>query len=165
MFHVIIYWLKLLVIIPPLQRSWKAVFWFYLFNPSVPLWTEWNRQNELQRVLHIYSTFRNSCSGEALQRFYCDRGRETFPFECCTYEELRFILDWRVTQLCPQYQYLDSDQKLVYLFEIENEQLITRCGKFVYIFASNHTMYYVYRLLNLFLYLMSYGIIPPVIVP
>ena len=55
-----------------------------------------------------------------------------FLFECCINEELRFILNSRVCQLFPQYQYLDSDQKLVFLFEIENEQLITWFGKFVY---------------------------------
>ena len=48
-----------------------------------------------------------------------------FLFECCINEELRFIFNSRVSQLYPQYQYLDSDQKLVFLFEIENEQLIT----------------------------------------
>ena len=48
------------------------------------------------------------------------------------YEELRFIFNSRVSQLYPHYQYLDSDQKLVFLFKIENEQLITWVGKFVY---------------------------------
>ena len=55
-----------------------------------------------------------------------------FLFECCISEELRFIFDSRVRQLYSQYQYLDSDQKLVFLSEIENEQLITWFGKFVY---------------------------------
>ena len=52
-----------------------------------------------------------------------------FLFECCINEELRFIFNSRVSQLYPQYQYLDSDQKLVFLFEIENEQLIKWVGK------------------------------------
>ena len=43
-----------------------------------------------------------------------------------------YIFNSRVSQLYPQYQYLDSDQKLVFLFKIENEQLITWVGKFVY---------------------------------
>ena len=55
-----------------------------------------------------------------------------FLFECCINEELRFIFNSRVSQLYPQYRYLDSDQKLVFLFKIENEQLITWVGKFVY---------------------------------
>ena len=105
------------------------------------------------------------------------RTKKHFLFECCFNEELRFIFNSRVSQLYPQYQYLDSNQKLVFLFEIENEQLITWVRKFLYnSFClreeyhgkrgysgnSNHILYNVYRLLNRFLYLMPYGIIPPV---
>ena len=75
--------------------------------------------------------------GTAIQERLCTvcnviEDEKHFLFECCINGQLRFIFNSRVNQFYPQYQYLDSDQKLVCLFEIENEQLITWVGKFVY---------------------------------
>ena len=46
-----------------------------------------------------------------------------FLLECCINHELRFLFDSRVNQLYPQYKYLDNNQKLVLLFQIEIEHL------------------------------------------
>ena len=99
--------------------------------------------------------------GTAIQERLCNvcnviEDGEHFLFECCINEELRFIFNSRVSQLYPQYQYLNNDQKLVFLFEIENEQLITWFGKFVY----NS-----FCLKSLMGKGVSHGIIPPVRLP
>ena len=96
-----------------------------------------NALTKLRVSSHSLSIERGRHLGTAIQERLCTvcnaiEDEKHFLFECCINEELRFIFSSRVNQLYPQYQYLDSDQKLVFLFKIGNEQLITWVGKFVY---------------------------------
>ena len=85
----------------------------------------------------MISILRGRHLGIAIQARLCNacnliKDEKHFLFECCINKELKFIFNSRASQLYTQYQYLDSDQKLVFLFEIENEQSIMWVGKFVY---------------------------------
>ena len=96
-----------------------------------------NAITKLRVSSHSLAIERGRHLGTDIQERLCNvcnviEDEKHFLFECCINEELRFTFNSLVSQLYPQYQYLDSDQKLVFLFEIENEQLITWVGKFLY---------------------------------
>ena len=163
------------------MRNYAIFKHYFRFEPYLKQISNTRYKNAITKLRvssHSLAIERGRHLGTAIQERLCNvcnviEDKTHFLFECCINEELRFIYNSRVSQLYPQYQYLDSNQKLVFLFEIENEQLITWVRKFLYnSFClreeyhgkrgysgnSNHILYYVYRLLNRFLY----GIIPPV---
>ena len=131
-----------------LYECWLSVQWKCSFvnidRASLP-WRHNGRGSVLNHQLHeclrvsshSLAIERGRHLGTVIQERLCTvsnviEEEKHFLFECCINEELRFIFNSRVSQLYPQYQFLDSDQKLVFLFKIENEQLITWVGKFVY---------------------------------
>ena len=161
----------------PIVRTYAIFKDSFGFEPNLKQISNTRYRNAITKLRvssHSLAIERGRHLGTAIQKRLCTvrnviEDEKKIMFECCINEELRFIFNSRVSQLYHQYHYLDSDQKLVFLFEIENEQLITWVGKFVYnSFClkeeyhgkwgqsgnSNHIMYSGYRLLNRFLYLM-----------
>ena len=124
----------------PIVRTYAIFKHSFGFEPYLKQISNTRYRNALTNLRvssHSLAIERGRHLGTAIQEILCTvcnviEDEKHFLFECCINEELRFIFNSRVCQLYPQYQYLDSDQKLVFLFEIENEQLITWVGKFVY---------------------------------
>ena len=124
----------------PIVRTYALYKHSFEFEPYLKQISNARYRNALTKLRvssHSLAIERGRHLGTAIQERLCTvcnviEDEKHFLFECCTNEELRFIFNSRVSQLYPQYQYLDSDQKLVFLFKIENEQLITWVGKFVY---------------------------------
>ena len=124
----------------PIVRTYAIFKHSFGFEPYPKQISNTRYKNALTKLRvssHSLAIERGRHLGTAIQEILCTvcnviEEEKHFLFECCINEELRFIFNSRVSQLYPQYQYLDSDQKLVFLFEIENEQLITWVGKFVY---------------------------------
>ena len=124
----------------PIVRTYAILKHSFGFEPYLKQMSNTRYRNAITKLRvnsHSLAIERGRHLGTALQERLCNvcdviEDEKHFLFECCINEELRFVFNSRVSQLYLQYQYLDRDQKLVFLFEITNEQLITWVGKFVY---------------------------------
>ena len=124
----------------PIVRTYAIFKHSFGLEPYLKQISNTRYRNAITRLRvssHSLAFERGRHLGTALQEIFCNvcnviEDEKHFLFECCINEELIFIFNSRVSQLYPQYQYFDSDQKLIFLFEIENEQLITWVEKVVY---------------------------------
>ena len=124
----------------PIVRTYATFKHSFGFEPYLKQISNIRYRNAITKLRvssHSLAIERGRHLGTPIQERLCTvcnviEDEKHFLFECWISEELIFIFNSRVRQLYPQYQYLDSDQTLVFLFEIENEQLITWVGKFVY---------------------------------
>ena len=114
----------------PHKGQWRGALMFSFICAWINGWVNNCEAGDLRRHRAHYDV-------TVMQERLCNicnaiEGEKHFLFECCSIQdELRFIFESRVRQLYPQYQYLYSNEKLVFLCEEENEQLITWFGKSV----------------------------------
>ena len=114
--------------INPFVRTYAISQHSFGFEPYLKQISDTSHRNaiKLHTSSHSLAIERGRHLGTTIQERLCNvcnviEDGKRFLFEWCINEVLRFVFNSRVSQLYPQYQYLDSDQKLVFLFEIEDE--------------------------------------------